>query len=86
MNITATPIYKATARALADANALEAITEDARTAIWTTPEGPDRVQAAKDWFAARRDHDAALKRYFTANRRLIALCAAAGIDYAALTE
>ncbi|MGW5877830.1 hypothetical protein ACWFMI_14940 [Nocardiopsis terrae] len=78
MDITTTPLYRTAARALSDMDLIDAEVEQARTATWHYPEGPDRREAAREYFALRREQKAKRSHYQEARSRLAIACAILG--------
>jgi hypothetical protein len=79
MRIIDTPLYKAATRTLGDMDLLDAEVETARSATWAQPEGEQRINAARHYFALRRDQEAARARYAEASERLTTACLALGV-------
>ncbi|GAA1466240.1 hypothetical protein NE857_09310 [Nocardiopsis exhalans] len=79
MRITDTPLYRAAARALGDMDLIDAEVDDARAATWQHPAGPDRREAAREYFALRREQEAKRNRYREAHNHLAIACAILGV-------
>jgi hypothetical protein len=79
MRIIDTPLYKAATRALGDLDIIDDEVEQARAATLCHPEGPDRREAAREYFALRREQKAKRSHYQEARNRLAIACAILGV-------